>query len=186
MSKIFLKCFCLAGLVAASFVANAQSGKFKFDYIGIEAGAYFPKSHLLRDRFGDSIFRVGITPVMIKRQRDWVPSFEVGFMGATGHGDRFGVFPLTVGVQKSFGNPDESTVPFVRAGAGFAYFDYDITRDDLTNASGRKFGGVTALEAGFLSGHRFRASVRYYLMTKQSGIDFSGLLISATFGAFKL
>src|SRR5437016_4839929 len=108
MSKGLLKCFCLAALVGASFIANAQSGmKFKFDYIGIEAGAYFPKSHLLRDRFGDSIFRVGITPVMIKRQKDWVPSFEVGFMGASGNGDHFGVFPLTVGVQKSFGDPNE-------------------------------------------------------------------------------
>lgn len=186
MSKALLKCFCLAGLVGASFIANAQSGKFKFDYIGVEAGAYFPKSALLKDRFGDSIFRVGITPVMIKRQKDWVPSFEIGFMGSSGHGDHFGVFPLTVGVQKSFGDPEVDTVPFVRAGAGLAYFDYDLTKADLSNVRGHKFGGVTALEAGFLSGKRFRASVRYYLFAKQDGVDFSGVLISATFGAFKI
>src|SRR4051812_227385 len=116
MSKSFLKGVCLAGLLGASLIANAQS-KFKFDYIGVEAGAFFPKSHLLRDRFGDSIFRVGITPVMIKRQKDWVPSIEIGFMGARGSGDHFGVYPLTVGVQKSFGDPAQSTVPFIRAGA---------------------------------------------------------------------
>jgi len=187
MSKGLLKGLFLAGLVAVSLVASAQSSpKFKFDYIGIEAGAYFPKSHLLRDRFGDSIFRVGITPVMIKRQKDWVPSFEVGFMGATGHGDHFGVFPLTVGIQKTFGDASQSTVPFIRAGAGVAYFDYHLTKDDLSTVRGHKFGGVTALEAGFQSGSRFRASARYYLMTKQSGVDFSGFLISATFGAFKI
>lgn len=187
MSKALLKCFCLAALVGSSLIASAQnSTKFKFDYIGIEAGAYFPKSKLLRDRFGDTIFRVGITPVMIKRQKDWVPSFEIGFMGATGHGDHFGVFPLTVGIQKSFGNPDEDTVPFVRAGAGVAYFDYDLTKPDLTTVRGHKFGPVTALEAGFLSGKRFRASVRYYLFSKQSGVEFSGFLISATYGAFKI
>jgi hypothetical protein len=185
MSKALFKCFCLTLLVAASVLANAQS-KFKFDYIGVEAGAFFPKSHLLRDRFGDSIFRIGITPVMIKRQKDWVPSFEVGFMGATGHGDHFGVFPLTVGVQKSFGDPNQSTVPFIRAGAGAAYFDYKLTNPDLSESRGHKFGGVTALEAGFISGHRFKASVRYYLFQKQSGVDFSGFLISGTIGAFKI
>ena len=80
----------------------------------------------------------------------------------------------------------QSTVPFVRAGAGLSYFDYDITRDDLTKAKGHKFGAVTSLEAGFQSSNRFRASVRYYLFPTQSGVDFSGFLISASFGVFKL
>jgi hypothetical protein len=185
MSKGFLKCVCLAGLVGVSVLASAQS-KFKFDYIGIEAGAYFPKSSLLRDRFGDTILRVGFSPMMIKRQKDWVPSFEIGFMGASGNGDRFGVYPLTVGMQKSFGDPASKTVPFIRAGAGVAYFDYDITKEDLTNVRSHKFGGVTAFEAGVINGDRFRASVRYYLFSKQEGVDFSGVLISASFGAFKL
>lgn len=187
MSKVLFKCICLTGLLGAGMFANAQNSmKFKFDYIGIEAGAYFPKSKLLRDRFGDTIFRVGVTPMMIKRQKDWVPSFEIGYMGARGHGDHFGVYPLTVGIQKSFGNPDENTVPFIRAGAGVAYFDYDLTKPDLTTVRGHKFGPVTALEAGFISGKNFRASARYYLFSKESGVEFSGFLISATFGAFKI
>jgi len=186
MTKSVLKCFLLAGLVAASVAANAQSNKWKFDYIGLDAGAYFPKSSLLKDRFGDTIFRVGLTPMMIKRQKDWVPSFEIGYIGARGHGDHMNVIPLTIGAQKSFGDPTQSTVPFVRAGAGLSYFDYDITRDDLTKAKGHKFGAVTSLEAGFQSSNRFRASVRYYLFPTQSGVDFSGFLISASFGVFKL
>src|SRR5689334_18324196 len=114
MSNRFLKSLVLIGLAGASVFAAAQNSmKFKFDYIGIEAGAYRPNSGLLRDRFGETIFRLGITPVMIKRQKDWVPSFEIGFMGASGNGDRFSLYPLTVGVQKSFGDPDQSTVPFI-------------------------------------------------------------------------
>jgi hypothetical protein len=186
MTKPLLKCLFVGGLLGASLLANAQSSKWKFDYIGIEAGAYFPQSQLLKDRFGSTILRLGITPVMIKRQKDWVPSFEIGYIGARGHGDHMAIFPLTVGVQKSFGDPAQSTVPFVRAGAGAAYFDYDLTKDDLSTVRGHKIGAVTAFEAGFISGTRFRASVRYYLMPKQSGVDFSGVLISATFGAFKL
>jgi hypothetical protein len=186
MTKPYLKCLLLAGLIGTSLISSAQSSKWKFDYIGVEAGAYFPKSQLLKDRFGSTILRVGLTPVMIKRQKDWIPSFELGYIGATGHGDHMAVIPLTIGMQKSFGDPKEQTVPFVRIGAGLAYFDYDLTRDDLSTAKGHKFGAVTALEAGFLSGSRFRASVRYYLMSKQSGVDFSGFLISATFGAFKI
>ena len=187
MSKFSFRCLCLAGLLGASLVASAQSNtKWKFDYIGVEAGVYRPQSQLLRDRFGETIVRFGLTPTMIRRTQDWRPSFEIGFMGARGHGDHFGVFPLTLGVQKSFGDPNEQTVPFVRAGVGGAYFDYSVTDDASIVHRGHKIGAVTAFEAGILSGSRFRASVRYYLMPKQSGIDFSGILISATFGVFKL
>ena len=187
MSKHLLKCVCLAGLVGVSMLASAQNSmRFKFDYIGVEGGAFFPSSSLLRDRFGSTIVRVGLTPVMIKRQKDWVPSFEIGFMGASGNGDHFGVFPLTVGVQKTFGDPTQTTVPFIRAGAGVAYFDYHLTKNDLSEVSGHKFGAATALEAGILSGKNFRASVRYYLFSKESGVQFNGFLISATVGVFKL
>src|SRR5690348_10995761 len=106
MSKFSFRCLCLAGLLGTSLVANAQNGtKWKFDYIGVEAGVYRPQSQVLRDRFGETIVRFGLTPVMIRRTQDWRPSFEIGFMGARGHGDHFGVFPLTIGVQKSFGDP---------------------------------------------------------------------------------
>lgn len=186
MNKVFIKGLCFAGLLGASLVANADDNKWKFDYIGLEGGVYYPQSHLLRDRFGSTIVRVGLTPTMIRRTPDWRPSFEIGFMGARGNGDHFGVFPLTVGVQKSFGDPSSQTAPFIRAGVGAAYFDYDITKPDLTVARGHKIGAVTAFEAGVISGDRFRASVRYYLMPKQGGVDFSGILISATFGVFKL
>jgi hypothetical protein len=187
MTKSVLKTFLMGGLLAASIAANAQSSsKWKFDYIGLDAGVYMPQSSLLRDRFGSSVFRVGLTPMMIKHQKDWVPSFEVGYIGAKGHGDHMNVFPLTIGAQKTFGDPTKETVPFIRGGAGIAYFDYDITRADLSVAKGHRFGAVTALEAGVQSSNRFRASVRYYLFTKQSHVDFSGLLISASFGLFKI
>lgn len=186
MSRTFLKCFGVAAILGASVLSNAQSQKWKLDYIGVEAGVYFPTSDLLRDRFGSSIMRFGLTPTMIRRTADWRPSFEFGFMGGRGHGDRFAVYPLTVGVQKSFGDPNEKTAPFVRAGVGVAYFDYDITKNNLDNVRGRKFGMATALEAGVISGDRFRASVRGYFFPKQDGIDFGGILISATLGVFKL
>lgn len=186
MSKSSLRLVGLAALVGSSVFANAQNNGWKFDYIGVEAGVYFPASSLLRDRFGSSIVRIGLTPTMIRRTADWRPSFELGYMGARGHGDHFAVFPVTVGVQKSFGDPDQKTVPFVRAGIGGAYFDYDIDRGNGTTASGHKIGMAGSLEAGFISGDRFRASIRAYTFSKQSGIDFGGILLSASVGVFKL
>ena len=185
MNRIIFRSFCLLGLVGASLFANAQS-KWKFDYIAIEAGAYYPKSSLLKDRFGTQILRVGVSPIMVKRTPDWRPSFEIGYMGSRSNGDHFAVIPLTVGVQKTFGNQDVQTVPFVRLAAGVSYFDYDITKDDLSVTKGHKFGPVTAMEVGIMSGDRFRASARYYLMSKQGGVDFGGILISASFGILKL
>lgn len=186
MSKVSLRCFCLAGLLGASLFANAQNSKWKFDYIGFEAGVFRPTSGLLRERFGSSVLRLGLTPMMVRRTADWRPSLEIGFIGASGHGDHFGVYPVTIGVQKSFGNADEQVVPFVRAGVGGSYFDYSITDDSSVVHSGHKIGATTAFEAGIMSGKNFRASVRYYLMPKQSGVDFSGLLFSASIGIFKL
>ncbi|MEA2552899.1 MAG: hypothetical protein QOJ65_1075 [Fimbriimonadaceae bacterium] len=196
MTNLSLRCVCVAGLFGASLLATAQNNKWKFDYIAIEAGAYFPTSGLVRDRFGSTIGRIGISPIMVRRTPDWRPSFELGYMGAKGKGDRFAVFPFTIGVQKSFGDPDGQTAPFVRAGVGLAYFDYDIAKgtDPVATAGratgpivkGKKLGAVTSFEAGIMSGDRFRASVRYYLMPKQSGIDFSGVLLSASWGVFRM
>lgn len=186
MSKVSLRCFCLAGLLGVSLVANAQNSKWKFDYIGFEAGVFRPTSGLLRERFGSSVLRLGLTPMMVRRTPDWRPSIELGFVGASGHGDHFAVYPVTVGVQKSFGDANETVVPFIRAGVGGAYFDYKITDDSSVIHRGHKIGATTALEAGIMSGKNFRASVRYYAMPKQSGVDFSGFLISASFGIFKL
>lgn len=185
MNRTSLRSICLIGLVGASLAANAQS-KWKFDYIAVEAGAYFPKSSLLKDRFGEQIFRVGVSPIMVKKTPDWRPSFELGYMGSSSSGDHFAVIPLTVGVQKTFGDQSVNTVPFVRLAAGLAYFDYKVTEPDLSVVRDHKIGPVTAFEVGILSGDRFRASARYYLMSKQSGLDFSGILLSASYGLFKL
>ena len=185
MSKVSLRCFCLAGLLGMSLLASAQT-KWKFDYIGLEAGVFRPNSGLLRERFGSTVLRVGLSPMMVRRTADWRPSFELGYIGASGHGDHFGIYPLTVGVQKSFGDPNETVVPFIRAGVGGAYYDYSVTDDSSVVHRGHKIGAATAFEAGVMSGKNFRASIRYYAMPKQSGVDFSGFLLSASFGIFKL
>ena len=115
MSKVSLRFICLAGLLGASLLANAQNSKWKFDYIGLEAGVFRPSSALLRERFGSTVLRLGFTPMMVRRTADWRPSFELGFIGARGHGDHFGVYPLTLGVQKSFGDPNETVVECIIA-----------------------------------------------------------------------
>lgn len=167
---------CASFLVAASAMAQ-----IKIDYVGLEAGVLLPSSGKIRDKFGSNVLRLGLTPVLNRRTPDWKPSFEIGFMGATSSTDRFSVFPATVGIQKSFGNADLSVVPYVRAGVGLAYFDYNI--DGVKN---RQVGGAGVAEFGWIGGDRFKMSVKTYILSKQDGIDFGGVLVSLAYGIFKI
>lgn len=176
MKKLIVAVLALMGVVVS---ASAQENE-EANYIAVEAGWFFPTDGLLRDRFDSAIFRFGLGPVFHRKIEGWRTAYELGFIGASQDGNRFLVIPLTVGVQKSFGNLEEEWVPYARAAAGIAYVDYDIDSDD-----GKGFSPVGTIEFGVQGGSRFRASLRYTLVGKKDGIDFSGTTFGVSYGLFK-
>jgi hypothetical protein len=178
MKRFLVSLFALATFLLA-VPAHAQKSE-SFDYIALEVGWFFPTDSLIRDRFSDSILRIGLSPVVNKNEDKWRITYEIGFAGASNDGNRFTVIPLTVGVMRSFGNPEQDFRPYVRVAAGIAYVNFDIDDEDGTG-----FSPTATAEVGFLHGERFKTSLRYSFVQERDGFDFSGTTLSVSYGLFK-
>ncbi len=154
---------------------------------GIKAGLYMPTQSLTRDIFGSTIFVVGLSFDDFSRQADkWRPTVDFDFISGRKDGNKFFAAPVMASMGRVFGSPDDDFRPFVRIGAGLAYFDYSINHPDTSERFSTKrlgFGG--SAEAGFFINDKFRLSAKYVLFSKTDEFDFSGLQMTATYNVFK-
>lgn len=155
---------------------------------GVSYGAYFPKSGEIRDLFGDSMPRYGISPVSKRFDKQWDVNTDINILTASGDDAHLLLIPFTVGASMAFGGTGLRT--YVAANAGPAYYDYKLQRDVastdvIQTFRKKKIGWNTNFEAGILINKRFSVVARYDLFSKSEGFDFSGFSINANYAFFK-
>ena len=116
----------LIAAVAFSACALAQNPGGSGTYFGVEAGAYFPSSQVIKNAFGSTLPRIGLNFINNRRPEMWKPTVNFAVIGASKDGNRFLAIPVTLGIGRQFGNETSAFRPYVRAGAGAAYLDYAI------------------------------------------------------------
>lgn len=158
---------------------------------GVDVGFYRPTSGEIRDAFGDSLFRFGLRPFENRITKDWKFAVDVTILSARSGDDRLLAIPLTFGFTRSFGNPEDTAIPFVQVAAGPAYYDYAIGRDveaegtTTERVKDRKWGSNVNLEAGVMFNRRFSVSVRGDWYSKTDDFDFSGVSLTLSYAAFR-
>jgi hypothetical protein len=173
----------LLAAVAVPALAQEQIG------LGPRVGVFFPASSELRSALGDSWVSIGLGATdnsTIKRKLglDW------NFIYQSSRGNRVFVVTPSFGIMVPLQNQpvvgNYGTQLYAAARAGISYLDYGITPTGSTvRQSDRRFVMNGNVELGAAFGSNWRASVRYDLMPKTDGFDFSGLTLSVTYGIFR-
>jgi hypothetical protein len=178
----------LVAVTAFAVAAGAAYGQSQLDqiYAGISVGLYFPTGSTIKHDFGDSIFTLGLTPVVggLPTSGKVTPNIEI--IGADKDGSSFLLVPLTLGYQYNFGNGQrDAAVPFVRFEAGIAYYNFSVNAPG-GSASGSEFGFVGDAALGVQITKTITLSAKYYLFQEEKGLNFNGLQLDLTFGVFQL
>lgn len=170
------------GILAVS--ANAQSGAQPFGLsIGGTYGYLLPQDTAMKNAFGSSITRIGITPVSDRqRQRGIFPDIET--ISASANGNRMFLLPITYGFEQHM-NEGEIFRPYYRLFVGLAYIDYDVTIGGVNN-TGRKFITTYGAEIGATITDKLRVSARYNAFAKTDGLNFNNIELTATYTLFRL
>lgn len=177
----------IAALATSTAIATAQNPDKSGTYLGLEAGAYFPTSTVIRNVFGSTLWRAGINFINNSQPDKMKPSLNFSIIGANRDGNRFLAIPVTFGVGRQYGAVAANVRPYWRVGAGASYFDYSIDVNNAGNPiSATKFGFTAVAEAGILLSDRIRLSASYNYFSKQDDFDFSGFDIKLSFLFWKL
>ncbi len=172
-------------LLSAGALAQTNTTTRLFDgKFGISAGAYFPQSAALREAFDDAILSVGFQVIDDRFEDRWKFKPDLSLIRAERRGNDLTVAILSFGAGRSFGKSESST-PYVQGGVGLAYFDYDFVAGG-TSYNDSRLGWATHVEAGVIMNQSLKLSARYNFLSKQSGVNFSGLELTLSYGFFRL
>lgn len=183
----------------AGAMANAQWDVVTNDKptLGVEVGVMYPSNATTRDLFGSQIMRYGLAQVggRSKKSAHFYNSLSV--INVDHNGNKLFLLPYVAGYELQLTqNRYASSVPFIRAEAGYAYYDYSVNVASSGNIGGvqsfasggtthfgAKRGGPTAaVEAGLAISNRWRISARYNWFAKYDDLDFSGAQLSVAYG----
>lgn len=141
----------------------------------------------IRDLVGKSFLQLGISPgVGITKERYSI-SPEFAYIGGSGNGNRFSIFAVPITITMPLGVvAKDGNVPYVAAGLGLTYFDYDITRPSLTRHRDSGIGTIAHVEGGIVFGDRIRLSARYNMMSEHDSFNFNGFQLGLAWQFFKL
>ena len=181
LSLVLVACGTAAGALAQSPV-------------GVDLGLFMPTDSDVKDVYGKSWFRVGLTPLSFQQPGNWRFTFDLGFLkrsrstfvpegkGGSFIDDDVTLIPLTFGVTRSFSeNPD--FLPYVALRAGPYYGN--VNSDSFgVDKSGFGLNANAALGVSF--SRRFYIEARYDWYSKFDDIDFSGFSISAGVKLFEI
>lgn len=175
MKRLFV---CLTAICVAG-AANSQ-GSIP---IGVDAGVFFPQDSTVRNVFGDTWFRVGLTPISLQAPGSWKTTMDIAYLrSSTRFGDSVTLIPLTFGVTRSFGE-DQNVRPYVALRAGPYWGDVNSTTLGINKS---KVGLDANVAAGLLFQGRFYIEARYDYMSKFEGLNFSGFFLSAGLKLFEI
>lgn len=160
---------------------------------GALSGVFFSQART-KNAFGKSILYYGLTVTQNNLGYNWSIKPDFGFFAASKDSNRLFIIPLMAVLSRKFAKPGDEFQPYVKLGAGLAYFDFRIDEPNnglapqgtFTRTSGHKIGWASTAEVGAIAAQRFRIFAAYNFYSKQSGFDFSGFQIGATISFFKL
>ncbi len=171
----------LAGLSLAGSKTDGGPG------VAVEAGAYLPTSSKIQDALGKQITTFGFGPGTIANPKGGTLSPDFAFITARKNGNKLFILPVTMTYQKTLGDAaTANVVPFVSVGAGLAYFDYSIRDQAGVRTAAKKIGLTGTASVGVVISKRLTLSAEYNVFSKQDGLDFNGLKLTATLTLFKL
>jgi hypothetical protein len=175
-------CKTLAGLTffGVACGANAQSA------LGITVGGFFPTDSEIRDLVGKSFLQFGISPGGGITKEKYSIKPELTFLGGSGNGNRFSIWGLPVTITIPLGMGRETNIPYVAAGIGPTYFDYNITRPGPTNFNDKGFGVISHIEGGMVFSQNLKLSIRYNMLSEKDGFNFNGVQVGLSWQFFKL
>jgi hypothetical protein len=153
---------------------------------GISVGGYFPTDGEIRDLVGKSFLQLGFSPNVGVSKEKFSLRPELVYIGGSGHGNRFSIFAIPITAVMPLSLTDQKTTPYIAAGAGLTYFDYDITRPGPTNFRRSGVGAITHFEAGMVFGDRVKLSARYNILSGSQGFNFNGIQVGISWQFFSL
>ena len=143
------------------------------------AGTYMPKDATVKSIFGSSSFAWGFGLGTASRANRAGLGFDMSGISLSASNNRFFSIGATYGYEVQSGK-GSATMTYARVGTGIGYFDYDLTVG-LSNLTGHVAKQYSLAEAGIVLSNRVTVSAQYMLMPKLSGLDFSGLRLSAMY-----
>ena len=158
-------------LVTLSSAAMAQ--------ISVSAGTYMPRDATIKSIFGSSSFAWGFGLGSSDRTHRNGLGLDLAGVSLSATNNRFFNVGATYGYEVQSGQKT-STMTYARIGTGVAYYDYNMNVGQ-SNLKGRVFRQFSAAEAGIVLSRKVTISAQYMLMPKLSGLDFSGLRLSAMY-----
>jgi len=181
----------IAAALAAGMASSALGQVETPRGIGLEIGAYFPTSRVVRDAFGDPILDFGIggagtvrpipgrvrfSPNLVTARKDGNVLFLVGLNAVVD-------YPL--GGNDPYSDSDDAFRPYIRAFGGPAYMDYALDVS-ATERKARKTIGLNAgIELGAQISERWNVHARYNYFSEQDGLDFSGFSAGVSYLVYR-
>lgn len=147
--------------------------------ISVSAGTYMPRDTTIRNVFGSSSFAWGFGLGKADRTNRAGLGFDLSGVSLSATNNRFFSVGATYGYEVQSGK-GTATMTYARVGTGIGYYDYDMNIG-INNYHGKVAKQFTAAEAGVVLSNRISISAQYMLMPKLSGLDFSGLRLSAMY-----
>jgi hypothetical protein len=176
--EVNMKKTALVLCLFASALARAQSGSFP---IGVDVGVFFPTDSNVRDAFGNSWTRVGITPLSFQKPDSWKASFDFAYLHQNRNGNSVTLIPVTFGITRSFGK-DPSMRPYVAFRVGPYWGDVNSPAFGVDD---NKIGFDTNASLGITFNNMFYVEARYDWFSDFDDIKFSGFFISAGIRLFE-
>lgn len=182
------KLILASGLVMAAAAAGAQTSS-----LAGTLGVYYPSNSLLQNLIGKQFLTYGAT-VWGGNSTNGGVAPELDAIEGSGNGNSFLIIPFTMGYEKDFTSSlttgsrhtGVSFVPYVRAGVGIAYFDYNITGTNSFDYSTQRVGGAANIEGGLKISNDAKVFVKYNWFTVEQGFNFSGLELGVVLSLFKI
>lgn len=163
--------------------------------VGVDLGVFLPSDGDVKDVYGKSWFRIGVTPLSFQKPGNWRFTFDLGFLkrsndlevpegkgGGTVLRNDVTLIPLTFGYTRSF-SENTDFMPYVALRAGPYYVDVN---SDAFGVDDKGFGINANAAFGVSFSQRFYIEARYDYYSKFKGIDFSGLSFSAGVKLFEI
>ena len=164
------------GLLAFASAAMAQDSA----KLGVSVNAYYITESKLRDVFGNPAVTYGLNLSAINRPQANKLSYAYNPIAARKGNSNFFLLPVTVGYELQFADRQASTLPYVRAEAGYAYYDVAI-HDNGWNQSFKAGGFVGAVEAGMVFNKSIALKARYNLFQERFGVNLSGIELGVVY-----
>lgn len=165
--------------VFVSAVASSQGGGIP---IGVDLGVFFPSDREVRNVFGSSWTRIGLTPISFQRPESWKSSLDFSYLRQSRAGNTVTLIPITFGVTRSFGD-DPSARPYIAFRVGPYFADVDSPDRGFespslgVDASGVGFNANASLGLSFQNS--FYIEARYDFFSDFKGVSFNGFYFSA-------